>query len=479
MPDALRIESATTAFTRAVAVSDERPGQTAAPLGAATVVRLSGVTGDDTREVPLRAARGDRLRVAIDDGDSPSLADLRVVAVVRQPTPVFALDAADARRARPCATAVVAPTRRATTSPGDASALARLDGTRAAIVEAIDGAATARAELSAARDNPAYDGAPALSFAMRPGATLDPRGWTHRRRIVVADSPDGLTRLRLAPSDLVPARADLADVRIVDAQQQQWPYLLQPDAARSWQALGADAPKRERGTSTYELHLPVTPMAVDQLLLDGDAAFVDRAFRLTGHTAAGVDVPLADGRLTIRGERPEPLTIGFPAQRLTALELQVDDGDESALSWRAVRARAVEPELFLVAPAGIYTLLIGNRDAAPPRYELERVRDVVLAVRGGNAAAEPLEANPRYSLGAHRDRRDRPPACYRSWPCGCALAAVGRARHRHAAYGAAVRPPSPTTTDYADAVLWASPVPARAWSGRCGGGRGRPRRRVR
>jgi len=38
VPDALRIESATTAFTRAVAVSDERPGQTAAPLGAATVV---------------------------------------------------------------------------------------------------------------------------------------------------------------------------------------------------------------------------------------------------------------------------------------------------------------------------------------------------------------------------------------------------------------------------------------------------------
>jgi hypothetical protein len=85
----------------------------------------------------------------------------------------------------------------------------------------------------------------------------------------------------------------------------------------------------------------------------------------------------------------------------------VDDGDESSLSWRAVRARAVEPELFLVAPAGAYTLLIGNPDAAPPRYELERVRDVVLAVRGGTAAAEPLEANPRYSLGAHLASGDR------------------------------------------------------------------------
>jgi hypothetical protein len=358
-----------------------------------------------------------------------------------------------ARRARPRATAVV--TRRATTSPrrNRHRCAARRDAGRSS---RADGAKR-RAELSAPRDNPAYDGAPALRFAMRPGATLDPRGWTHQRRIVVADSADGLTRLRLAPPDLVPARADLGDVRIVDAQQQQWPYLLQPDAARSWQALGADAPKRERGTSTYEMRLPVTPMAVDQLLLDGDAAFVDRAFRLRGHTAAGVDVPLADGRLTIRGERPEPLTIGFPAQRLTALELQVDDGDESALSWRAVRARAVEPELFLVAGRRLHAAdRQPGRGAAALRARARARR----RARGPRRQRGCRAAGGQPALFARRAPRDRrssrrtaatagpvdvlPPP----WSCGIVTLRTAPVRASQAQ----------STTDYTDAVLSASSV---------------------
>jgi hypothetical protein len=148
-------------------------------------------------------------------------------------------------------------------------------------------------------------------------------------------------------------------------------------------------------------------MTLDQLVLEGDTGFVDRPFRLRGRTVDGGEVRLADGRLTLRTERPQPLAIGFPPQRLSGLELEVDDGDEAALTWRAARARAIEPELFLVAPAGVYRLLLGNRDTAPPRYELERVRDVVLAVRGGAVAAEPLEPNPRYSLGAHLAGGDR------------------------------------------------------------------------
>ena len=405
VPDALRLETSTPAFARTVEVWDERPGQAAETLGTGSIVRLGGTTGGDVREVPLRAARGDRLRVEIADSDSPPLQDLRVVALVRQPALLFALPPSDGA---PRSTLRYGGGR-AHAPRYDLAALwpepgAPLDPARAAL---IDGAAATAAELGPARDNPSYDGAPALSFAMRPGTTVDARAWTHQRPLAVADAPDGLTRIRLTPADLVPARPDLADVRIVDAQQRQWPYLLQADAARSWQALAVASPVAARGTSKYQLRLPVTPMTLDQVVLESDSAFIDRPFRLRGRTADGTEVPLAQGRLTLRGERPQPLAIGFAAQRLSGLELELDDGDEAALTWRAARARTIEPELFLVAPAGAYTLLLGNSDAVAPRYELERVRDVVFAVRGGDVAAEPLQPNPRYSAGARLASGDR------------------------------------------------------------------------
>ena len=70
------------------------------------------------------------------------------------------------------------------------------------------------------------------------------------------------------------------------------------------------------------------------------------------------------------------------------------------MAFRAARVSVREQDLYLAAPAGSYALLLGNDEAKAPSYELERVRDVVLAV--GTGAAEPaaLIENPTYSLRA-------------------------------------------------------------------------------
>lgn len=59
-----------------------------------------------------------------------------------------------------------------------------------------------------------------------------------------------------------------------------------------------------------------------------------------------------------------------------------------------------------MAPEGGYSLLLGNPDVPAPRYELERVRDVVLAASNNAAEAGPLEANPEYSLRARLGGED-------------------------------------------------------------------------
>jgi len=91
-----------------------------------------------------------------------------------------------------------------------------------------------------------------------------------------------------------------------------------------------------------------------------------------------------------------------------ALRLVVVDGDDAPLGFDAVRAQVVVSDLFLTAPAGEYRLLLGEPEADGPRYELERVRDVVLAVKAAEAAAGPVRPNPDYSSRARLGRGGGP-----------------------------------------------------------------------
>ena len=94
------------------------------------------------------------------------------------------------------------------------------------------------------------------------------------------------------------------------------------------------------------------------------------------------------------------MSIAVPPVRLASIDLVVEDGDDAPLEFRSAQARVVLPEVYLTAPEGRYTRLLGAPDHDPPRYELERVRDVVLAVKAAPIAAGPLEPNKDYSLHA-------------------------------------------------------------------------------
>ena len=63
------------------------------------------------------------------------------------------------------------------------------------------------------------------------------------------------------------------------------------------------------------------------------------------------------------------------------------------------------PELFFAAPAGEYELLLGHPGVPAPRYELARIRPMVLAVESSEAEARPLEDNPDYRPGARLANR--------------------------------------------------------------------------
>jgi hypothetical protein len=385
-PDLLRIATTSLAFVREVRVRDVRPGEADRRLGRGEVFRVTDV---EHLELALATALGDRLRVEIADGDSPPLAELAFTGVVRRPTLVLPLAAG-------------APAAWLRFGGGRAFRpqydLVRLDAGGPAR-EAYDPSRLAAASLGAIEPNPSYDATPALAFAMHPGAAADAALFEHRRALRVEPSAEGLARLRLAPEDLARARADLADVRLVDAAGRQWPFLLERETAQVEVAADVSVEPLSGGRSRYRIAPHVRPVPADALVLEAKAPFFQRAFQLRD-AAAKEGAPLASGQLAKDARRPAPATIPLGGARVGELALDVVDGDDAPLEWSAARVVVPLPDLYAAAPSGDYWLLLGQPDAAPPRYELEAVRELVLGVASAEAEAGALEPNPEFRASA-------------------------------------------------------------------------------
>ncbi len=394
VPDLLRIETGTPTFDRRVDAWDDGPGAAAGMLGSAELFRVEGIAPVGIFELELRAARGDRLRVEIHDRDSPPLADVRWIAIVRQPALIFStrgsatLRFGGGRAHRPRYDLAGLLPRRAT-------------GERAEAAAALyDAAAVSPARLGQVRSSPDYDGAPALAFAMRPGAEVDRGPFRRVRRLRVPESPEGLSRLVLAPEDLAVLRADLADLRVADEDSRQWPFLIERNAVDTLVPLRVQGPRVTGRESRYALEPPLERLELERLVLDADSPYFDRAYRLLGLLADGEERRIAGGRIVRPIDDPRPIAVELPPSRVASLILEIEDGDDAPLAFRSVQARAVVPALYLTAPAGEYRLLLGVPEYDAARYELERVRDVVLAVRAAEVEAGALQDNPDFSLAA-------------------------------------------------------------------------------
>jgi hypothetical protein len=404
VPRRLAVTTTTDTFRRRITVWDEGPGADPKALGVGTVLRVATFAPVALLEMPIRAPRGDRLRLVIEDRDSPPLDDIGVAALMPRPVLVFSLPNGK---------------REATLYFGGGRArrplydLAALDpdgrlpvsGDDALLVLAMTDPAQAQpATLGPVERNPAYDDAPALAFAMHPGAAVDPRWFSHRRRVEVVPSAEGLSRIPLEPSDLAVLRPDLADLRLVDDDGRQWAYLRQHEARAVFSNLPIVEHRAADRASRYEIQIPTGALAIDRIEIQTEAPFFDRDFTLRGRLDDGSERRIAQGRLVRRADDPRPTVVSVEPLRVIGLELEIEDGNDAPLDISRIEARSMASDLYAAVAAGTYSLLLGDPEAEAPVYELERVRRKILAVPAGEAVMGELEANPDFSAASRISR---------------------------------------------------------------------------
>jgi len=406
VPRRLVIATATDTFHRRITVWDEGPGADPEPLGAGAVLRVAAAAPVEALEIVLRPPRGDRLRLVVENQDSPALDGMEVSALMPRPVLVFSLPDGPpmaslyfggGRAHRPhYDLAALDPQHRL---PVHGESTDR-------VLAVLDPSHSQSATLGAVDRNPDYDTSPVLSFAIHPGAEFDVRPYSHRRRLEIAPSAEGLARIPLDPADLAVARPDLADLRIVDRDGRQWAYLRQSEARADFTALRFEGHETDSRVSTYTIETPGGLLDIHRVTFEVEAPYFDREFTLHGLTEDGGGRVLARGRLARRAGDPRPLSIHVPTSRVSGLKLEIQDGDDAPLVFQHAEARTLVPDLYLAAEAGIYELLLGFPEAEAPVYELERVRSTILAVPASVATRSELESNPAFNARSrvHGDR---------------------------------------------------------------------------
>lgn len=232
-------------------------------------------------------------------------------------------------------------------------------------------------------ENPHYRRADPLAGIAFEGSGLKLSDWSNRREVKVAGAGVHLLELDLAA--LAAAQPSLSDVRLV-RDDKQVPYILERTSfSRSLDLSIETAPDPKAvNVSRWRVTLPRSGAPITMLSFATSASLFERTFRVferrRSGTGDGYEVELAREQWKkVPGEVQDSIT--FPIEKPDTAELwiETDNGDNPAIPLTRVRAfYPVRRLLFRTQAEEELTLLCGNPQAAPPRYDLGLVAPVLL-----------------------------------------------------------------------------------------------------
>jgi hypothetical protein len=384
--DEVEIRSEEGAFLRKVSLVEVSEGGTKPDetrLGEGTVfrVRASGdtIAGESVR-IPVREGSGGVLYLDIDNADSPPLRGLKV-----------RLHGARVRLVFP---AVSDTLTLYYGNPSTRAPVYDLEGLRPRLAQITEARI---ASLGAEVANPLFKREPPLRFAATLGASVDPSRWRRERAIAPLPEED-VYALTLKAADLAALKPDLGDLRVVDLENRQVPYLLDHDFADERVPLAVRKQASAPGAhSLYRLEPPAPvegeghPRLTRIEMEIADAFFERPARLLEAEGSSSREVPFS---LVMSRKPParDSIVLGTNAP-LANLVLEIDDGDNAPLDLRSAVAVVRVPRIVFKAAPGTLRLLLGNPGAETPRYDIAGLRSELLAYSAIAAHAGSLADN--------------------------------------------------------------------------------------
>jgi hypothetical protein len=398
---------------RAAYVTEPRLGKGAArvlpvQLGVTTLRRTTdaGAVASDLR-IPIASPEGAELDVVINDLDNPPL-DVRGVRAIVASLPYVFFESADGGEIR----ATYGTERRESIAPPRYD-LEALRDTVKHIVAAVATWGVPREARTVSVTEP-----PSALYAA-PGAPLDVNSFAFVRAIPTGA---GLTAVRLDASVLAHSRLD--DIRIVDAQGRQVPYLLESLAEPTEIALPALEPTAVRaGTDPraaadatprtwYRLRLPYVGLPDASLRLSTtsrvfrrDVSVIMREPRRDAVSDAGVD-RTADASWTHDNpENPAPsLEIALSGRvRTDTLLVGVNDGDNGKLPLTSPTLLLPSYRLRFFRETGASLRLVyGRADLPAPRYDIELIAPRLLDASADEVTPRPEDQSAAAFSGTPR-----------------------------------------------------------------------------
>lgn len=182
------------------------------------------------------------------------------------------------------------------------------------------------------------------------------------------DGVGGLVRVALTDDVLADARPDLSDLRVLDGEDHQIPYLLRRQGGvKTWGEVPFE--RRERGSqSILEVALPHDNTQVSTVSLQTSAPVFSRQVTLSRPRGAVLE-PLRSYAWTGR-DRPERLTLDVRKRIGDTLVVAIDNGDDPPLPIEGIEITWPAWEVVAWVPADGARLVYGDPGLERPDYDL-------------------------------------------------------------------------------------------------------------
>jgi hypothetical protein len=375
-------------FRVATALESRFGGTRAEPveLGRARLIRQEGTT--QALRLPVQRPEGTEIQLVIDDGSNPPLGIAAVSAEIADlPWIYFEAPAGPvtARYGNP------------TLPPPQYD----LEARRAA----VDLDSVPEASWGDPRAGRGAATAPPPAAVPGRGAQLEARAFQHRRRLAAEDP--GLVALQLDAAVLAHSRGPddgFADVRIVDAESYQIPYLVE----RRDEPLSIDLALRQGSTqvtslreggrrSLYAIAVPYADLPPARLVLETSDRIFRRQVRVgierppdRRRREPWYDVVVSSTWQHVDASTPAPaLELAVQAGQATELLVVVEEGDNRPLTITGARLLLPSWRLRFFQPAGPLHLVYGRDDASAPQYDLALLAPAVMGAEARGVVAEP------------------------------------------------------------------------------------------